>query len=239
MPEGAGRAADAEEVLDIDAVHHHAAEQQHAFRRPTQVLEAPAQATAVVLHHLQGAATVGGAFFQGVVVRREGAQGVGQFAVLFEKVQRLAAVPDEGLHQRGIEAGANGLAQVGADGFGTVLDTGGSGLVAVEDPGGTAGNGRGASEAGGLLHHQYLEALAGGGGGRGETGGAAAEDDQVVGARRAFGVGRLDGCVHRVLLRRPAASRPYGRRGCPSVRGPSPGRSGYGNQGRGRTRGRA
>ncbi|MCY1380716.1 hypothetical protein D9M69_685620 [compost metagenome] len=113
----------------------------------------------------------------------------------------MAAV-DEGIDQFGVVAGADDLPQVGAHGLGRVLGAGGVGLVRAVDPGGAAGNRRGAAKGRGLFHDQHAEATAGGGGGSGETGGATAEHDHIVFAGEA-GTGNA---VHG--LRSPAESRP-------------------------------
>ncbi|MCY1451542.1 hypothetical protein D9M71_684130 [compost metagenome] len=81
VPERFRRAPEAEEVLDVDAVHHHPAEQQHPRRRHLQVLEALAKMAAVVLDHFQRTAELGGAVLVRVVVRRVRAQGVAQLSV--------------------------------------------------------------------------------------------------------------------------------------------------------------
>ncbi|MNN46639.1 hypothetical protein D3C81_1610260 [compost metagenome] len=118
MPQRPGRAANAEEMLDIHAVDHHAAEQQHAGRWHLQVLEAWAEVLAVVLDHFQRPAKLGGARGIGVIIRGVRSKGVAKLGVLFQPTQCLVAMFDEGVREGWVVAVADHMFEVGAHGLG-------------------------------------------------------------------------------------------------------------------------
>ncbi|MNI72472.1 hypothetical protein D3C73_1284170 [compost metagenome] len=81
VPERSRRALEAEEVLDVDAIDHHAAEQQHAVRGPLEVLEVLTQLAPVVLVDFQGATGLRAAGQIRVIVGRQWPHAVFELAV--------------------------------------------------------------------------------------------------------------------------------------------------------------
>ena len=187
-------------MLDIHAVDHHAAEQQHAVRWHLQVLEALAEVLAVVLDHFQCAAELRGAGRIRVIVGRVRAQGIAQFGVLLQPAQRLVPMLDESVAEHGVVAITDDVFEVGAHGLGGVFGTRVTGLIGAVQPYRTAGNRRGAAKAFGLFHDQHLQPAAGGGGSRSQAACATAQYHQVNAVLCVF--------KGRHGFRSPAASRP-------------------------------
>ncbi len=68
MGQGAQRATHIEKMLNVDAVDHHPAKQQHPRRRRAQVAKRVPQFTAVILDHLQRPTDVDGAGLIRIVI---------------------------------------------------------------------------------------------------------------------------------------------------------------------------
>ncbi|MNI66886.1 hypothetical protein D3C73_1224790 [compost metagenome] len=88
------------------------------------------------------------------------AQGIAQFGVVLQPAQRLVPARDEGVHQFGVVAGTDDGFQVGPDGLGRILGTGGARLIGAIQPCCSAGDRRGTAKVFGLFHHQDLQAQA-------------------------------------------------------------------------------
>ena len=180
MGQGAQRATHIEKMLNIDAVDHHPAKQQHPRRRRSQVAKRVPQFTAVILHHLQRTTDVDCAGFIRIVIGRERTQAVLYCPLTLEKGQRLPPGADKRFGKIfAVLALADNGSQVGFHRLGATAFALGARLVGIVQPHGAAGDGRGAAELAGFLQHQHRQPFTAGGDRGGKTGRAAADDDHI------------------------------------------------------------
>ena len=178
--ERAKGAAHIKKVLDIDAIDHHPAKQQHPRWRRAEVAKMLTQFSPVKLHHLQRPPDVDGTGFIRVIIRRKRTQAIFHRPLFFQKRQRLASRSDKGFDQILTIVGlTDDGPQIGFDFLRAAACGHFPRLIAIVDPHRAAGNGGGAAELRGFFQHQHRQPLTAGGHRRGKACGAAADNDDV------------------------------------------------------------
>ena len=110
--EGGQRLAQRQQMVDVGAVHHHAAEHGEFRNRRADQPEQIAQQPAIKRQRLERAAVDGRAFQIGNVVRVPGISAVLDLGIGFDLIDRAWAVVEKSLAQRGRRALAHGVVEV-------------------------------------------------------------------------------------------------------------------------------
>ncbi len=208
VQQGPRRFRRVEQMPDVGAVDHHAAEQGELGQRRAQAGEVLAEHDGIERHWLQNATRQRGAGQRGEVVGMIGVGPEGDLAVVFQERDHVGTGVEVGVHQRLADAIAQRRAQIEQGLVGVVLA--GGAVARVRHPHRAGRAGAGAADELGLLDQHDVEAEDGGGERRRHAAGAAAEDDEVDFARRQAHCGQLIAdcadppCVPRARRRRSA-----------------------------------